>query len=373
MRNPNIRASRIACAILAITFAFGTASCWMPSFDPALSTSMEMDAFFAEKGVDAWRKYYSFTVKEEQWEESTEFVPFRNDLITSDGGFLVHRDGTGLGIAKLERTGGLISFSWSWGRDFNPLGARALVEPLVGSIDQLLILSDFRKLELLDTENPLNNKSITLFGEGQSPVAFGTESMSTGAENQVYLRILVREELSGSVKDHFGQFDFSTSTLGLGPDEFSVPRFPFPPGWVAYDPALGSKPWSVTLNLAEPGLWRFGASVSPPPPPAELVTDLKALGTGTIHDEANPRILAEGPFFTDIYSLAGVHLGWLPTGSWRFAFEWWDSAELRWISVFTRFAVVTDSKDDKGNIAFAQVEGVPTSDLLAFAAEKLGN
>ena len=71
--------------------------------------------------------------------------------------------------------------------------------------------------------------------------------------------------------------------------------------------------------------------------------------------------------------MAGDHLGWLPTGSWRFAFEYWDDAGLRWISVFTRFAVLTDNHDDpEGNLAFAQVEGVPTADLLAFAAEKLG-
>lgn len=379
MRMKTKRAIRFA---LASLLAFGTASCWMPSFDPALSMSTEMDAFLAEHGVAEWRTSFSFNVKDDRWRTDTEFLPLRSAWPT--GGFLVRRTSFGIGIAQLTSTVEGVEIPWSWDRDFNPLGPRTIVEPLAAFPSELLIMRDpFTGIEVLpaySSEPCVCGPSLVY--EGNALVAFGTETLSTGAENEILFRALVRQGYDGSMNAYSGQVGDDPSTAeaevvfmpALEYGLATLPSAPFPPGWIAYDPSLGSTPWAISIDSGDPGLWRFGPPVPPDPPaPAQRKADLEALGTGTIHDGANPRILAEGPFFTDLYSLAGDHLGWLPTGSWRFAFEYWDDAGLRWISVFTRFAVLTDNHDDpEGNLAFAQVEGVPTADLLAFAAEKLG-
>lgn len=374
MRMKTKRAIRFA---LASLLAFGTASCWMPSFDPALSLSLEMDGFFGERGLETWRIGFDFTVKDDRWTDGAEFLPLRDPALVRDGGFLVRKDPFSIAVAKLSIDpieGPMITWSW---QDGNPLGTRALIEPHLSATDDLLLLRDpYRGVETLSTYNPEPCPCGSLVYEGKSLIAYGTETLNeAGSENQIRVSVVVGSDYDGLVDAGYGQANIGAYSPGWSNGVSYLPKASALPGWAVYDAALGDEPWALTLDPEDPGLWRFGVPVDPATAGnAARIGGIESLGTATVHAGSSMLILAEGRVITDIYDLSGKPLGWLPTGSWRFAFEYWDDAGLRWISVFTRFAVLTENHDDpEGNLAFAQVEGVPTADLLAFAAEKLGN
>ncbi len=371
----NARRAALSACILALVSL--SASCWMPSFDPALSVSTWMDAIFGDHGRAEWRKSYTIALAGDSDDGFSYFLPFR--MPATPGGYVVTPGDGYMRIATILMGESAWETGKVWG-DGNPLGKAAVVGPMPGSSETVFVYRDpLKGLESLviygGSVNPLLGSALTDPSDSRRLLALGTwsdPSIDPGGQTR-FVEILMGE--SGDAYARRGSISTSSFTIdsdiepALNDPIDQFPVTPTGPGFAAYD--LATSTYFVSPNLPDPSLWRAQA---PGAATASKIVDLKAPATGMVHDAVDkPVFLAAGRSYTDLYSGSGAYLGWLPTGSWRFAFEYWDTTDSTWISVFSRFMVLTDNKDDIGNLAFAQVEGVPTADLLAFAAEKLGN
>lgn len=357
---------RAALSAFPLAFIALVASCWMPSFDPALSLSIEMDAFFERKADAAWRSFYSLAIGQQDDSADVQFLPFRMSPGTA-GGFLVWRSPGYLKVTPILQDGtGWILAPTNWG-DGSVLGMAALVGPMDDSMTKVFVYRDPGKgLESVDAYGGVTNTLLdTALTEGRRLLGLGSWTDSGGATR--FGEILVGT--AGDAHARRGTVDASF-LIDIAPDELidTFSLIPSGPGFAMFD--LPTSTFYFSPKLPDPRLW---SAKTPGISTALAIAGLESPATGLVHGALDqPVFLASGKSFTDFYSASGARLGWLPTGSWRFAFEWWDMTGLRWISVFTRFALLTDTKNDEENRAFAQVEGVPTADLLAFAAEKLG-
>ncbi|MBN1243166.1 MAG: hypothetical protein JXA15_10740 [Spirochaetales bacterium] len=367
MRKP-VRRAAVSAALVA--FLSLTASCWMPSFDPALIVSTEMDDFFAERGLPEWRNSYGMTVHSESDDGRTRFLPFR--MPWSDGGYLVtHEDGF-LRLATIQMTASGWETGVEWG-DGNPLGKAAIVVSLPGSYTELLVYRDrasgLQKVDPFSAYQQIAIEALPPLPE-RKLLALGFASVSAANDTVEFIE-MTWDPFTSSSFTRSGSIGSGTA-LPLVPTPVSTSVFDsvfFPPGWVAHDATSGT--YATVLDAAAPKLYH--ATDVDPVGTAAAKGTLESMATGTVHDEYSSDLymLADGGNYTDVYSLDGARIGWLPTGSWRFAFEYWDSGGARWISVFSRFLELTgDRNDDEGRAAFAQVEGVPTADLIELAREK---
>ena len=358
--------------ITATLAAAVAASCWQPSFDPALSAST-----LASAKMDL---VSTITVTDMQQHRAAPglFLPRR--VATPADGIWLH--GNALAPYEFESTSPwyLKTASyyelfniWSQGFSAAPQGlpiARMSPATIVSAPLQAIAVatkdSSWGGAWLYETNTP-ESHSIALSND--SPIlpdsttllaaGFATESPSSDSMLMVYYDETAETWKAGELMLPLPlpPVAFSTQPITM-PADIAVPT-----GLSIGFAARKDNSWYVSLTQENGAIrtYRWTNSLNTLPVEltaikAPLVAVLNAAPGGT------PTLLSSNGMSMTAYDEDGTELYSFPVGSLRFVHERWDAAAGAWMAVFCRTIFISDQKDDNGTLR-TEIFEIPVDEL----------
>ncbi len=374
----------IALAAVAAAAIALDSSCWIPPFDPALSTSVRFEKKMEHVLTIGPIRYEGVKAKDSYFVPTYEAFP-------TDGYWVRREDGSRLAVDFVNTFSGDPILGPRRYFDNNNFGSLNAVQSMSRTTAASASISPTleRGIQVFGTGETINSTlSPAVIGIGLDTLAAWNtqiESSATGLSIPVGDRLLA---IGGSMQLFTTNTSYRYVLLaGKITGSYSmriVPMLTQNHGGVYSVPALGSL--FLELNYPGPALapgafyhsdnffativgrdaltgeimgfqWSMMNWTSPP-----AILNFDAQITDVLHDGT---LLARGIITTGAYTSSGEKLYSLPTGNYRFIHELHDGTN--YYSYFSRTVVVPDNKDDwKGQVYFDVVR-CPTDKLSELA------